>query len=164
MEDPSAGVSRLVKAKGHAPSPVFRIAPDEPERCQTGFLMSLTPHCLREVQPGVPALDIFVRDLVSCHRESQAQPSALAAMLPESSLAAILLRGGNEESWAFAQLHKPGVTRDVLSVVFRRLYSGIMDSGVVCTERHPAPLRSVLTKSLGAAAALAGYGAVRSKL
>ena len=59
VEDPSARVVRLVKAKGHAPSPLFRIAPDEPDRCQTGLYMSLTPHCLRELRPGVPALGVL---------------------------------------------------------------------------------------------------------
>jgi hypothetical protein len=161
VEDPSARVVRLVKAKGHAPSPLFRIAPDEPDRCQTGLYMSLTPHCLRELRPGVPALGVFVKDLVACYRESQCESranmpsaSALATMMfDDDSLAAILLRGGDEESWGFAALHRPGVKRDVLSMLFRRLYSAIMDSGVACTDRHPAPLRSVLTRSLGAAAA-----------
>ena len=51
VEDPSAAVGRMVKKRGHAPSLVFTINRDAPARCQTGFLMSLTPHALREVRP-----------------------------------------------------------------------------------------------------------------
>jgi hypothetical protein len=166
VEDPSAEVSRKLKKKGHGPSPVFRLHPEDPSRCQTAFLMSLTPHCLREITEGVPALDIFVADVVACHKEAKANPSTLASFFSEDSLPAILLRGGNEENWGFANLHDPGAKREFLSVVFRRLYSAIMDSGVVCTNRQPAPLKTILGRTVGAAALMVGgvgYAA-RSKL
>ena len=74
VEDPSARVTRMLKGCGHGPSPVFRMHPHAPERCQTGFLMSLTPHALREIKPGVSALDIFVADLTECHSRAAANP------------------------------------------------------------------------------------------
>jgi hypothetical protein len=113
--------------------------------------MSLTPHCLRNIN-GVMALDIFVSDLVAASREVKENTSSLASLFPESSLVATLLRGGNEENWGFASLHAPGLTRDILSVAFRRLYSAIMDCGVACTAKHPDPLRAVLTRSAAATA------------
>ena len=72
--------------------------------------------------------------------------------------------GGNFENWGFAQLHAPGLARDTLSVVFRRLYSAIMDSGTAATGAHPAPspLRGVLARS--AAWALVGLGVGRARL
>ena len=74
VEDPSQRVFKLLKKKGHAPAPLFQIYPVDRSRCQTGWLMSLTPHCLREVD-GVPALDIFVSDLVACHKQVPACPA-----------------------------------------------------------------------------------------
>ena len=166
VEDPSARVTRMLKGRGHGPSPVFRMHPHAPERCQTGFLMSLTPHALREIKPGVSALDIFVADLTECHTHAVAKPSRLAQLFREDSLPGILLSSGNEDVWVFAQLRNPGVTRDVLSVVLRRLYSAIFDSGVVCTHRQHAPLASLLTRSAGMAAFVAagGYGIRRARL
>ena len=77
-----------------------------------------------------------------------------------------MLSGGNEDVWVFAQLRDPGTTRDVLSVVLRRLYSAIFDSGVVCTEKQHAPLASFLARSAGMAAIVAagGYGMRRARL
>jgi hypothetical protein len=166
VEDPSAYIAKMMKKKGHGPSPVFRIAPDDRSRCQTGFLMSLTPHCLREIEEGVPALDVFVADLIDSYNEAQANPSMLANLFSEDSIMAILLRGGNEENWGFASLHAPGTTRDVMSVVFRRLYSSIMDSGVACTQRQKAPLQTVAGYAAAAAAGAVGvgFGLRRSKL
>jgi len=117
-----------------------------------------------QVRPGgISALDVFVEDLISCHAEARAQPSRLAALFREDSLAAILLRGGNEESWVFAQLQTPGAGREVFSVVLRRLYSAIFDSGLACTQRQTAPLGSLLARvaGLAALAAASRYG-VRS--
>merc|ERR1712023_246580 len=54
-------------------------SPEDPKRCQSGFLLSLTPHCLRQVGPGggKPALDVFVEDLVECHDSITRKPSVL---------------------------------------------------------------------------------------
>merc|ERR1712045_69999 len=48
VEDPSARILGMVKKCGHGPSPCLKLTPESPDRCQTGFLMSLTPHALRE--------------------------------------------------------------------------------------------------------------------
>ena len=165
VEDPSALVGRMVKKKGHGPSLIYLMSRDAPERCQTGFLMSLTPHALREMRPGVTALDTFVSDLVSCHKEAAANPSFLARAFRENSLPAILIRGGNEESWVFTQLQEPGMGRDFFSVILRRLYSAIFDSGLVCTQKQSAPLMSLLGRLAGLAAlAAAGRYSMHGKM
>ena len=105
--------------------------------------MSLTPHCLREIN-GKPALDIFVADLVECHKTRR--QSSLAKLFRPDSLLGILLAGGDESTWLFAMIHKPGFLRDIFSLPFRRIYSAIMDSGVTCTNRHQNPLKTVLVR------------------
>merc|ERR1712151_199977 len=62
FEDPSATVSSHLKRRGHATSPIFSVEPSELDRCQTGFQLSLTPHCLREFKDGKSALDVFAKD------------------------------------------------------------------------------------------------------
>lgn len=107
--------------------------------------MSLTPHCLRDVN-GKRALDIFVDDLVECHKTRRR--SFLASLFGEDSLPGILISGGDESTWLFAKLHDPGLGRSILSVPFRRIYSAIMDSGVTCSNRHMNPLKTVMIRAL----------------
>jgi len=146
IEDPSAVVQKMLKKKGHGPAPLFRLCPADLGRCQTGWLMSATPHWLREVN-GVPAIDVFVADVIECHKAAAANRSSLAKLFRPESLPAIILSGGLDDTWTFAQLHNPGFMREALSLVFRRLYSGIMDSGVVCAGKRVSALSIVLTRS-----------------
>lgn len=150
VEDPNARMGRIMKKKGHSPAPLFNISPSNPTRCQTGFLMSLTPHVLREVR-GVPALDIFVEDVIEAKKTVDASPSLLAKLFKEASLPAILLSGGNEDTWLFSMLYRPGFFRDIMSVIFRRIYSAIMDSGYACSNRHVAPLQTVVLRAMAPA-------------
>lgn len=165
IEDPSGCTAKKLKKLGHGPAPLFGISPENPDRCQTGFLLSLTPHCLRELDDGKPALDVFVRDLVQVKKT--AKTASLAAPFSENSLPGFLLSGGNEECWMCVQLREPGLGRDVISVVFRRLYSGILDSGVACSDRHASPLRELAKRSLVSAIPLLlawlQFGRMRSR-
>lgn len=142
VEDPSACIYKKLKKKGHGPAPLYRIMPSCPNRCQTGWLLSLTPHCLRQIKPDKTALDVFTSDLMESKKTFR-YPS-LAKLFSENSLPGFLLSGGNEELWVFARLHFPGAQREVVSLVLRRIYSAILDSGVVCTKRHHNPLKVVL--------------------
>lgn len=143
VEDPSALTSKKLKKKGHSTSPIYCAHPEAPHRCQTGFQLSLTPHCLRQMKDGKSALEIFTDDAVEAHRDALACYPPLAKRFRENSLLAILLCGGDEAIWALDFLRRPGVGREIVSLMLRRIYSAILDSGVVCSKRHPTPLRTV---------------------
>jgi len=149
VEDPSARIQRMLKKCGHGPSPAFKLNSPFPDRCQTGFLMSLTPHGIREMKPGMTALDIFVADSIESHKKAMASPSCLAKLFREDSLMAILLSGGLTDLWLFAQLREAGVRRDVSSLILRRLFTAIYDSGVVCSQKQQAPVQSLLARITG---------------
>merc|ERR1711976_971804 len=85
---------------------------------------------------------------VSTHAEVEATYSPLAKMFPENALLAFLLAGGNEDLWGFALLRTPGILRNCISLILRRLYSGILDSGVVCSNKYRAPVQELLKRSL----------------
>lgn len=150
VEDASGCIQKTLKKRGHGPSPLYGLAPDTPSRCQTGFLLSLTPHALREVKGGKIALDVFLADLLESHRFVNDNYSRLATFFRESSLPAFLLSGGNEELWLFELLRRPGLGRDFISLMLRRLYSGILDSGVICSDKNPAALQTVARRSFSA--------------
>jgi len=145
IEDPSAVVGKKLKQRGHSLSPIYALEPSEPDRCQTGWQLSLTPHCLRELD-GRAALDIFAADAVECYTVAKASRPAFARHFAENSLAAFLITGGNEEFFTFEQLRQPGVGRDVTSLAIRRLYSAILDSGVARSNRQSAPLKEAVRK------------------
>merc|ERR1739845_112118 len=107
-----------------------------------------TPHCLREIKDGKSALDMFVADLVNTHAKVETTYSPLAKMFPENALPAFLLAGGNEDIWAMGLLRSPGMFRNFMSLVLRRLYSAILDSGVACSNKHNAPVKELAKRSL----------------
>lgn len=146
VEDPSACLQKKLKKKGHGPAPLFGIAPQHPNRCQSGFLFHLTPHSLRTLNDGKKALDVLVTDLVESHNAIKKNYSPLAKLFHESSLPAFLLSGGNEELWLFNLLRKPGFGREVTMLLLRRLVSGSLDGGVICSNRHQAPLKDLLKR------------------
>jgi hypothetical protein len=69
---------------------LYNLHPSSPERCQYGWCLSFTPHCLRELD-GATALDVFVRDLKVCASKAPSQAS--------NSIVSILSKGGAEEPW-----------------------------------------------------------------
>lgn len=148
VEDPSGCIGKKLRKQGHAPSPLFGIAPEHPSRCQTGFLLHVTPHALRTMENSKKAFDIFVADAVQSYRHVSANYSKFAKRFREDSLPAFLLSGGQEELWSFELLRRPGFARDIMQLVLRRLYSGILDSGVICTQKRPSALREVLKRAL----------------
>lgn len=145
IEDPSAVVGKRLKQKGHAPGPIYETYPDEQGRCQTGFQFSLTPHVLRVVKDGKSALEMFRDDVVELFEAASPSYPAVAKLLKENSLPAFLLAGGDAEIWLFALLQQPGPGRELVSLMLRRLYSAILDSGHACSDKHKAPLRDVST-------------------
>merc|ERR1719433_953661 len=92
------------------------------------------------------ALDIFVEDSIASHKKAMASPPCLAKLFQEDSLMAILLSGGLTDLWLFAQLRESGARRDVMSVILRRLFTAIYDSGVVCSQKQQAPVLSFLCR------------------
>merc|ERR1712216_605246 len=148
IEDPSGVMGRKLKKLGHSTATIFDVCPRDPSRCQSGFQLSLTPHCLREVKGGKTALSMFTADLIKTHERVRLSYPSLAKRFPENSLAAYLLSGGNEDLWAFALLKTPGLGREAISLVLRRLYSAILDSGVACSDRHLSPLKDLLKRLL----------------
>jgi hypothetical protein len=154
VEDPSAVLGKKLKKKGHSTMPIYQVCPQQPMRCQMGFQLSLTPHSLRNVNDGKPALEVFERDVVEVHKAATTSyPSLVARTFHESALPAVLLAGGNEELWLFGLLRRPGIGRAAVSLVTRRLYSGILDCGVACSDRRRSALKDL---SYRAAALLMG--------
>jgi hypothetical protein len=143
IEDPSGVMSKELKKRGHGANPIYSLEPSEPERCQTGFQFSLTPYCLREYRDGKTALDVFAEDVLSAHKATKNSHAGLAGKFAENSLLGVLLSGGSEECWLLPSLRQAGRGREIVSVIIRRLYSGILDSGVVCSDRHPAPINAL---------------------
>jgi len=149
FEDPRARVIKLLKKKGHGPAPLFKICPEQPQRCQTGFLLSLTPHSLRPFGPDKRrALDVFVEDAVECHQLVQRKPARLAKLFREDRLIAVLLAGGAEESWSFSWLHHPGPMRNFWSMIFRCVFTAIADCGTANSHKQPHALRSVAVRGV----------------
>jgi hypothetical protein len=143
FEDPSAVMQVELKKKGHGMAPIYLMEPSQTDRCQTGFQFSLTPHCMREFKDGKSALDIFAEDALAANKNARSRQTGLVTKFAENSLFATLLSGGNTDNWLLAQLRKPGFLREVVSLLLRRLYSGILDSGCACSDKHPAPLAEV---------------------
>merc|ERR1711934_155786 len=136
-----------MKKQGHAPALLFSMEPSERNRCQSGWSLSLTPHCLREVQEGKTALDTFAEDAVEAYRDVEGRHSGLAGVLPENSMLACVLTGGNEEVALFTHLRQPGIGRNLVTLLLRRLTSAVLDRGVVCNDRHKNPLREVMRRA-----------------
>lgn len=154
IEDRSGVMSRKLKKLGHSTACIYDACPKDPSRCQSGFQLSFTPHCLREVKGGRTALSVFTADLIKTHEHVCSSYPSLAKRFPENSLAAYLLSGGNDDLWAFALLKNPGFGREAVSLVLRRLYSAILDSGVTCSDRHLSPLKDFLQRILACAIAV----------
>lgn len=156
VEDPSAVMTRRLKKLGHSFAYLYMLSPSNPQRCQTGWSLSLTPYSLRQVRKDKLALDIFLEDLVNVHAQVQKSPSALAALFPENSLLGVLLSGGVLDSWLLSLLFRRGRGRALAEVVLRRFFSVLLDGGDVCAQkRRIAPLKELAARSMAALAVLA---------
>lgn len=139
IEDPNAVLTKQLKKRGHSPMFLFALCPKDPRRCQYGFQLSLTPHCLRQVDKrGRSALEVFVADLLEVHAGTKRAclRRALANRAPTNSLLAILLSGGSESTWILSLVSRPGFGRAVSGLINRRLLSAFLDSGLVARSRR----------------------------
>jgi len=160
VEDPSAVLTRKLKKKGHSFAYLFNIAPDEPHKCQTGWSLSLTPYSLREITPGKTALQTFLDDLLATHAVVEPARSRAwhRALFHEGSFAGTVLAGGLLDPFLFSMLWRPGFGRSVAETIVRRLFSSLLDSGIVRSNKMAAPLKQLLQRLMlvvGAALALA---------
>jgi len=62
IEDPSAVLMKRLKKLNHSTASLYNICPAHPERCQTGFGLSLTAHVMRVVRDDKTALDVFLEE------------------------------------------------------------------------------------------------------
>ena len=145
-EDPAGVLMRKLKRRGHSFASLFNLYPSDPARCQYGWSLSLTPYALRDLGGaggGATALEVFLRDLGRAAAEARAADSRLATLFSANSLPGILLRGGTEELYLFTLLWRPGLGRAAASLVLRRLFTGLLDAGVVRSRKRADPLREL---------------------
>ena len=121
VHDPACRTQKLLSKRNHKCTFLYNLHPSSPERCQYGWCLSFTPHCLRELD-GATALDVFVRDLKVCASKAPRRAS--------NSIVSILSKGGAEEPWLFSFLWAPGLGREAGSLILRRLFTRLLDAGV----------------------------------
>ena len=95
VHDPACRTQKLLSKRNHKCTFLYNLHPLDETKCQYGWCLSFTPHCLRELD-GATALDVFVRDLKVC--------AAAAPRQASNSLVSILMKGGAEEPWLFSFL------------------------------------------------------------
>ena len=121
VHDPACRTQKLLSKRNHKCTFLYNLHPLDETKCQYGWCLSFTPHCLRELD-GATALDVFVRDLKVCAAAAPARAS--------NSIVSILMKGGAEEPWLFAFLWAPGIGRATGSLILRRLFTRLLDAGV----------------------------------
>eukprot|EP00656_Telonema_subtile_P014728 TRINITY_DN1760_c0_g1_i5.p1 TRINITY_DN1760_c0_g1~~TRINITY_DN1760_c0_g1_i5.p1 ORF type:complete len:361 (+),score=104.83 TRINITY_DN1760_c0_g1_i5:1260-2342(+) len=147
VEDSSGIMTRRLKKKGHSFAYLYNLYPEDPDRCQTGWSLSLTHNSLRELPGGATALDTFVGDLVQVHKSLGVGPCWAHKLWKENSLLGILASGGLVDSWLFGLLWKPGARRSIAEMVIRRFFSAILDSGVVRSNKRTQALKIFLART-----------------
>jgi hypothetical protein len=151
FEDPSGAVAIALKKKGYAAATIYNVSPEHPERCQTGWQMSMTPYQLRLIGSSKqPALDAFVEDCIDAGRAVKASPAhkMSQALFKENSLPAHLI-SGNIEPWIFSLLAHGGLGRAFAVMVVRRFCTAQLDSGVVCVAPHEDPVKALGKRIVG---------------
>jgi len=149
VEDPSGVMMKRLTKLGHNFAFLYNVAPDNPEHCQTGWSLSLTPYSLRQCEGGRLALDIFLEDLVTVHKEIEAKPHPIHKLLPENSLPAVLLTGGLIDPYVFGLLWRNGWRRTLAETFIRRFFTFLVDSGSVCSLKRQDPLRDLIKRCTG---------------
>jgi len=97
VHDPACRTQKLLSKRNHKCTFLYNLHPLDETKCQYGWCLSFTPHCLRELD-GATALDVFMRDLKVCAAAAPARAS--------NSIVSILLKGGAEEPWLFSPVWK----------------------------------------------------------
>ena len=121
VHDPACRTQKLLSKRNHKCTFLYNLHPLDQTKCQYGWCLSFTPHCLRELD-GATALDVFVRDLKVCAAAAPSQAS--------NSIVAVLSTGGAPEPWLFSFLWRPGIGRETGSLILRRLFTRLLDAGV----------------------------------
>jgi len=142
VEDPSGAVAKRMKKLGYSTSPIYKVCPAEPTRCQTGWQLSFTPHHLRLVKNGTKsAIDAFVDDLLIVHSAVKNNLAITCAQtcFRENSLLALLI-AGNVDPFIYGLLEKEGIGRAIALMIVRRFATAQLDSGSVCTSKREDPV------------------------
>ena len=121
VHDPACRTQKLLSKRNHKATFLYNLHPLDETKCQYGWCLSFTPHCLRELD-GATALDVFVRDLKVCAAAAPPQAS--------NSIFRVLSTGGAPEPWLFSFLWAPGLGREAGSLILRRLFTRLLDAGV----------------------------------
>ena len=147
VEDPSGLMKSRMKKRGHVLAALFNLYPEDLTRCQSGWQLSMTPQCLREVD-GRCALDIFLEDLVKeqqCMQESSTYKLIQQLPVQENSLVACLV-GGNLDPFLLPLLEKVGFGRTFTTRFIRRFFTAQMDCGVLNTNKRKNPASLVVRR------------------
>ena len=121
VHDPACRTQKLLSKRNHKCTFLYNLHPLDETKCQYGWCLSFTPHCLRELD-GATALDVFMRDLRVCASKAPSQAS--------NSIFSVLSTGGAPEPWLFSFLWRPGPGRAAGSLILRRLFTRLLDAGV----------------------------------
>ena len=130
VEDPSGYTSRQLKKKAHSVMQLFQFQPNSPNKCQTGWQLSLTVHSLRKLENGQTALEKFTSDFEDVQRKLKKQKVLLKVqeLFGENSIFAFLI-AGNVNPYLFGLLRSPGPRRDFACTMIRRFVTGTLDYG-----------------------------------
>jgi len=88
-------------------------------------------------------------------------PPIVCQLFKADSLPAILLGGGVIEPYLFSLLWTPGLGRTLAETVLRRLFSMLLDSGVIRSNKRVAPLNNLLRRLLLVLVVLAATALLR---
>jgi len=151
VEDPSGHMIRKLKKKGYSVSQMYSICPGQPNRCQTGWQLSITPHHLRIVnERGQTALEVFVEDLIHEFKTLQADSKFKLAqtLFRENSLMGYIL-SGNVAPYIFSLLSLNGTSSQLFAqTTVRRYCTAQIDSGTLrISGKQNAAIPQVLEKA-----------------
>jgi hypothetical protein len=142
VEDPSGVMIKKLKKRGHAVATLFSVCPAHPERCQTGWQLSLTPHALRTVgKDGKMAVEVFREDAIASFRETKTNTvlQFLLGFFGENSFLPCLA-GGNIDPAVLPFLQEAGVGRNQMQTIVRRFFTIQLDCGTIRSNRRKNPL------------------------
>ena len=155
VEDPSGVMIKKLKKRGHSVATLFSLCPAKPERCQTGWQLSLTPYALRTVKLGnsepVPAIDVFLKDAIASWKEIKTNKTLkfLQDIFRENSFIACIY-GGNLDPFLFPSLSATGSLKMTLvETLIRRYFTAQLDCGVVQSRRRKSPLKDLVPRTVG---------------